>query len=90
MFEEFFTSVEKENVVDTKKNNESCWASKIIFNNQSVTEFGETKLCIIGVCEERGAVNNKGTSLAPDEIRKELYKLSLSNYDLQEIGRAHV
>lgn len=90
MFEEFFTAINKGEVIDNSFNHENTWASKINFNDNSVTEFGETKLCIIGVCEERGAGKNKGTAKAPDEIRKELYKLSLANYDLQILDLGNI
>jgi formiminoglutamase len=40
----------------------------------------EICLAIIGVPEERNAVNNVGTALGPNQIRKELY--NLSSFDL--------
>ena len=38
------------------------------------------QIAIVGVPEERGSVGNSGCGLAPDEIRKKLYKLACGNY----------
>ena len=48
--------------------------------------FPETKkqhLALLGVCDDRAAVNNSGCKDAPNEVRKKFYSLSLPNYDLK-------
>lgn len=46
------------------------------FNDQDLSSY---KLAIIGVGEERNAFNNSGCSLAPNHIRKYLYRLTSFN-----------
>ncbi len=40
-----------------------------------IPSIEQVDLCIIGVLEDRGTINNKGCALAPDEIRAQLYAL---------------
>ncbi|MEO0312600.1 MAG: hypothetical protein RIQ89_2257 [Bacteroidota bacterium] len=41
------------------------------------------QLVIIGVLEERGAINNNGCAYGADEVRKKLYALRSAKYDYQ-------
>jgi arginase family enzyme len=43
--------------------------------NSGFPESHEMDIAIIGVKEDRGAINNSGCANAPDEVRKYLYKL---------------
>jgi arginase family enzyme len=38
-------------------------------------DISSADIALIGVCEDRNAIGNKGCSHAPDEVRKHLYKL---------------
>ncbi|HOT89362.1 MAG TPA: hypothetical protein PL028_07490, partial [Bacteroidales bacterium] len=54
----------------------------------------DTDIAIIGVKEDRNALLNQGTSMAPDEVRKYIYKLYQGNYktritDLGNIIQGH-
>ncbi len=82
MYDEFFTPVEQSEVISASPD-PGKWESKVVFNDVSVTDLGDCQLAIIGVVEERGATQNIGTANAPDEIRKQLYQLALSHYDLK-------
>ena len=42
---------------------------------EKMPDFRGAHLAIFGIGEERGSDSNKGTSLAPDEVRKKLYPL---------------
>lgn len=53
---------------------------KFIDRETEETELGKIDIAIIGVKEERGAVNNKGCSEGPDKIRKKLYPLFAGAY----------
>jgi formiminoglutamase len=52
------------------------------YSNESALppNLDDISLAIIGVPEERNAINNLGTALGPNQIRKELY--NLSSFDL--------
>jgi len=47
-------------------------------------------LAIFGVGEERNAVFNKGCGLAPDAIRKELYRLFQGNFNLRLVDLGNI
>ncbi len=44
-------------------------------------ELNSSDIVIIGVPEERNAIDNEGTKFAPDEIRKALYRLFPGDWD---------
>lgn len=46
-------------------------------------DLGEIDLAIIGIPEDRKAINNSGCRLAPDEVRKYLYKLYQGTHTLK-------
>jgi len=50
----------------------------------------DADLAIIGVGEERNAVFNKGCGLAPEAIRKELYKLLQGNFTLKLVDLGNI
>ena len=50
----------------------------------------QADLAIFGVGEERNAVFNKGCGLAPDAIRKELYRLFQGNFNLRLVDLGNI
>ena len=46
-------------------------------------EINKRRLALLGIKEDRNAVNNEGCKDAPNEIRKKLYDLSIPNYDME-------
>lgn len=48
------------------------------------------QIAIIGVPEEREAYNNKGCSVAPDHVRKYLYRLFNGNYKLSIVDLGNI
>jgi arginase family enzyme len=50
----------------------------------------QADLAIFGICEERHAYFNNGCGLAPDAIRKELYKLFQGNFNLKMVDLGNV
>lgn len=48
------------------------------------------QLAIIGVKEDRNAVNNSGCANAPDRVREELYKLFQGNYNLNIVDLGNI
>jgi formiminoglutamase len=49
-------------------------------DGESFPDVTSFQLAIIGIPEERGAVNNKGCSEAPDKIRQKFYELKSAKY----------
>src|SRR5258708_2901025 len=43
-------------------------------------DWSEAHIAIIGVPEQRGAINNKGCAKAPDFVRAKLYELRQAKY----------
>lgn len=68
--------------------------ARIYSTESSFPDLDNIKLAIIGINEERGALENKGCADAPDEVRKHFYKLfahwnSLEIADLGNIKNGH-
>lgn len=55
----------------------------IYTHQDNFPDLSAVKIAIIGVDEDRAAINNYGTGSNLDEIRKELYKLYSGNWPLQ-------
>jgi arginase family enzyme len=51
----------------------------LINQNNNELNFENVKVAIVGITEQRNAVNNFGTNKAPDLVRSEIYKLSSFN-----------
>ncbi|OQX76205.1 MAG: arginase [Bacteroidetes bacterium 4484_249] len=63
-------------------------------NKDNFPELGDVDIAIIGVKEDRKAINNKGCANAPDYVRNQLYKLFKGDYnpriaDLGNIKQGH-
>lgn len=57
-------------------NNLGYAVKKLTNENQSSSFFENIQIAIVGVEEDRSAVNNKGSALAANEVRKHLYLLN--------------
>lgn len=67
---------------------------RIFSDNRDFPDYTSFDIALIGVKEDRSAVNNEGCSLAPDKIRKYLYQLNAGPYpiklvDLGNIKKGH-
>ncbi|RLD46606.1 MAG: arginase, partial [Bacteroidetes bacterium] len=74
---DYFTPFDKNSIkLPLVHNKDDLLYSQIVFFNEysDTTFFDSAEIAIIGVPEDRNS-ENKGCSHAPDEIRKELYKL---------------
>lgn len=47
-----------------------------IYKHNQILPLEKYKIAILGICEDRNAIINKGSNQAPDEIRKQFYTLS--------------
>ncbi len=59
---------------------------------EKMPDFRGAHLAIFGIGEERGSDNNKGTSSAPDEVRKKLYPLKKGPgaYRIVDLGNLNI
>ncbi|MBW8049335.1 MAG: formimidoylglutamase [Cytophagales bacterium] len=89
----FFTPV-NENVIKPCQGTNN-WYNNITVNTEKVSglksaqaRWKDSDIAILGVCEERGTIINKGTSMGPDEIRRKLYHLKLGTgaYKITDLG----
>ncbi len=65
-------------------------AQYVQFYTGNEIDISQYKIAIIGVLEERNNINAKGSSQAPNEIRKEFYGLVKPRFDLQIIDLGNI
>ncbi|MBS1653132.1 MAG: formimidoylglutamase [Bacteroidetes bacterium] len=73
----FFSPLDLD-IVEINNHKESGTLSSLIFAYRNGFDFPEIDgidIAVIGVCEDRGSSENKGSSIAPNEVRKYLYNL---------------
>ncbi len=75
---------EGEELNDIVANHIQCLTS---VNDDELKNFN---LGLIGVCDDRGCVQNKGCGNSPDEIRRNFYKLSLGNPNFKMIDFGNI
>lgn len=83
-----------ENVIKSYQEANSWFKNVIIHTEKSpdtgsaLLETDKSDIAIFGVCEERGTIINKGTSMGPDEIRIKLYHLkkNTATYKITDLG----
>lgn len=66
--------------------------SKIhIYKHKQEFPVEQYDLAILGICEDRNAIVNKGSCEAPDPVRKQFYKLShrFENLKIIDLGNIH-
>ncbi len=65
---------------------------KISIHEKVFPDLEEEKydVAIIGVLEDRGAVNNQGCALAPDYVREKLYSLNEGNYKARIVDLGNI
>jgi len=92
----FFTPVDIDSVSDGNPYTESQFGSTFsIYSEQdNFPELDGYDIAIVGVAEDRNAINNSGCKLAPDMVRRFLYRLHGSSFyskvvDLGNINPGH-
>lgn len=80
--QEFFTPVSIQNFAGSKSYSASAYGSilRIYAEGGEFPSLDGIQLAIIGVEEDRQAVNNEGCGLAADYVREHLYSLYQGNY----------
>jgi len=88
---DFFTPVAIEKIIPAKGYYTSQLGSKIEYFAESFPDLEqEAVIAIIGVQEDRFAVNNVGCALGPDYIREKLYRLNEGNYPTKIIDLGNI
>src|ERR1700748_2921397 len=59
---------------------EESFARNFSINAGNFPDLENTDIAIIGVCEDRLAISNKGSASAPNEVRKHLYSLFAGSF----------
>lgn len=81
----FFTPVDGDKILDgiPLKKFQIGYTANIYGDLGNFPDIEDIDMAIIGVCEDRNAVNNSGCSQAADEVRKYLYRLYSGGYNLR-------
>lgn len=86
--EQFFSPVEK---IDSLNELQFGNLFSIHDKQNNFPSLENIDIAIIGVCEERNAVNNAGCTFAPDAVRNYLYKLYAGSFNVRvaDLGNIH-
>jgi formiminoglutamase len=78
---DFLTPIDLTKISPAKGYYTSHLGDRIQHSPADLSNIGEdTDIAIIGVQDDRNAVNNSGCALGPDYIREKLYLLNEGNY----------
>lgn len=77
---DFFTPVDLTKIIPKNGYYTSHLGSKIDHYSVSFPDLEEKDIALIGVQEDRNAVNNPGCALGPDYVREKLYQLNEGAY----------
>jgi len=88
---DFFTPIDPKNITPKKGYYTSQLGAKIDGYSVSFPDLEEKPdIAIIGVQEDRNAINNPGCALAPDYIRSKLYLLNEGNYKTKIVDLGNI
>jgi len=90
--QEYFSPVNVSNFSAAKNYTDASYGKVIetFTNEDSFPSLENVQLAIVGVQEDRGAVDNEGCALAPDYIREALYKLYQGNYSAKIVDLGNI
>ncbi|HEY8780107.1 MAG TPA: formimidoylglutamase [Mucilaginibacter sp.] len=88
---DFFTPIDVEKIVPKKGYYTSQLGARIEHFSIDFPDLEQkTDIAIIGVQEDRNAINNVGCALAPDYIREKLYRLNEGNYNTKIVDLGNI
>jgi formiminoglutamase len=88
---DFFTPVDVEKIIPKKGYYTSQLGNRIEYFSVDFPDLEQKiDIAIIGVQEDRNAINNSGCALAPDYIREKLYQLNEGNYNTKIIDLGNI
>jgi formiminoglutamase len=83
MFREFLIPPNTDEILGDATFGSAQLARHIVFFDGKEIDFSEYNIAILGVPEDRGSEENPGSAHAPDEVRRQLYKLYLPNVEAE-------
>ncbi|WP_428327788.1 formimidoylglutamase [Mucilaginibacter sp.] len=88
---DFFSPIDLKNIVPSTGYYTSQLGSKIEhFSVDFPSMEDKTDIAIIGVQEDRNAINNSGCALGPDYVREKLYRLNEGNYNTKIVDLGNI
>jgi formiminoglutamase len=88
---DFFTPVDIEKIIPKRGYYTSQLGNKIEYFSVDFPDLEQKiDIAIIGVQEDRNAINNSGCALAPDYIREKLYLLNEGNYSTKIVDLGNI
>jgi formiminoglutamase len=88
---DFFTPIDVEKIIPKKGYDTSQLGSKIEYFSVDFPDLDQkADLAIIGVQEDRNAINNSGCALGPDYVREKLYRLNEGTYSTKIIDLGNI
>jgi len=88
---DFFTPIDAEKIIPKKGYYTSQLGNKIEHFSVDFPDLEEKiDIAIIGVQEDRNAINNAGCALAPDYVREKLYQLHEGNYNSKIVDLGNI
>lgn len=83
MFREFLIPPDTDEILGDAAFGSAQLARHIVFYDGKEIDFSEYNIAILGVPEDRGNAENPGSAHAPDEVRRQFYKLYLPNVEAE-------
>lgn len=88
---DFFAPIDADKVIPKKGFYTSQLGSKIEYYLNDFPGLGDkVDVAIVGVQEDRNAINNQGCALGPDYIREKLYQLNEGNYNTKIVDFGNI
>src|ERR1700744_2017002 len=80
---DFFAPVDLEKLIPKRGYYTSQLGSKLLIHREEFPDLEGIEIAIIGVAEDRNAINNPGCALGPDYIREKFYQLHEGAYNVK-------
>lgn len=62
----------------------------VCYSTLDDADLDQYHLALIGVCDDRACIHNKGCGTAPDEVRRQLYKLALGVSGMKMVDMGNI
>lgn len=88
--EDFLTPIDLAKITRFLDLQDNHLGKHIIVNTGELPPLDDVHLAMVGVCEERGAVQNEGCALGPDAVRRSLYALDRSDFPMKLVDLGNI
>jgi formiminoglutamase len=78
--------------LSSKVFSDDCIGSKVVFWGKDTIDDSnlKNKLVLVGILEDRGNSNNRGSSEAPEKVRSYLYELKVGGYETEIVDLGNI